>query len=93
MKNTIEAVCGDKVNKKCGENKLTFRDKLNSFTIIKWPYKGFSFDAQKSKLILDPAQAFAHSVITVTISLENYRNVTFSEDIKAWVKGGKPEVK
>ena len=40
-------------------------------------------------MTLDPAQADATSVITVTISLSNYPTVFMSQNITAVVNGGK----
>ncbi len=40
-------------------------------------------------MTLDPAQADATSVITVTISLSNYPTVFMSQNITAVVDGGK----
>jgi hypothetical protein len=70
----------------CGPSSLSFRDKLSGLVITTWPYKGYNFHASTSKITLDPAQADAMSVLTVTISLDNYPTVFMSQDITVIVQ-------
>ncbi len=70
----------------CGPSSLSFKDKLSGLVIITWPYKGYNYNASISKITLDPAQADAMSVLTVTISLDNYPAVSMSQDITVIVQ-------
>ena len=70
----------------CGPRSLSFKDKLTGLVITAWPYKGYNFDPITSKITLDPAQADAASVVTVTISLDNYPTVLMSQDITVIVQ-------
>ena len=76
----------------CGPRSLSFKDKLSGLLITKWPYKGYNFDPSTSKITLDPARADAASVLTVTISLENYPTVFMSQDITVTVEIMAPTV-
>ena len=70
----------------CGSRSLSFKDKLTGILITSWPYKGYNFYASTFKITLDPAQADAASVMTVTISLDNYPTVLMSQDITVIVQ-------
>jgi hypothetical protein len=59
---------------------------MSGLVITTWPYKGYNFDPITSKITLDPAQADAMSVLTVTISLNNYPTVLMSQDITVIVQ-------
>ena len=76
----------------CGPRSLSFKDKLSGVVITTWPYKGYNFDANTSKITLDPAQADVTSVMTVTISLDNYPTVFMSQDITVIVQVELPVV-
>ena len=82
----MSSVCGkaDGISK-CGSRQFSFKDKLTGIEILSWPYKGYSFDSLTYKLTLDPAQADATIVVTVTINLLNYPTVFMSQDIAAVV--------
>ena len=69
----------------CGDRSLSFKDKLAGVVISSWPYRGFNFDAATLILTLNPALADASSVLTVTVSLNNYPSVKFSQDITVTV--------
>jgi hypothetical protein len=70
----------------CGPSSLSFTDKLSGLVITTWPYKGYNFDPSTLKITLDPAQAGTASVLTVTISLDNYPTVFMSQDINVTVQ-------
>jgi hypothetical protein len=61
---------------------------MTGLEISQWPYKGYNFDTSTSKLTLEPAQAYAKSVLTATISLSTYPTAFMSQDITAFVEGG-----
>ncbi len=61
---------------------------MTGIEIQTWPFKGYNFDTITSTLTLNPAQAYATSVLTATISLENYPTTFFLQDITVVVQGG-----
>ena len=61
---------------------------MTGIEIQTWPFKGYNFDTITSKLTLNPAQAYAMSVLTATISLKNYPTTFFSQDITVVVQDG-----
>jgi len=61
---------------------------MTGLEIYSWPFKGYNFDAITSKLTLNPAEAYATSVLTATISLKNYPTTFLSQDITVAVQGG-----
>ena len=88
----IDTVSSGNGSVNCGPRSLSFKDKLSGLVITKWPYKGYNFDPSTSKITLDPARADAASVMTVTISLENYPTVFMSQDITVTVEIMAPTV-
>jgi hypothetical protein len=60
---------------------------------ITFPYKGFELNSDQSELTLSPAKATPTSVFTVTVKLENYPTVTFSQDITTIIDGSIANVK
>ncbi len=88
----IDTVSNSKGCVNCGPRSLSFKDKLSGLVISIWPYKGYNFDPSTSKITLDPARADAASVLTVTISLDNYPTVFMSQDITVTVQIVAPPV-
>ncbi len=88
----IDTVSSSKGCVNCGPRSLSFKDKLSGLVITTWPYKGYNFDPSTSKITLDPARADAASVLTVTISLDNYPTVFMSQDITVTVQIVAPPV-
>jgi hypothetical protein len=86
----VSSVCGNADGfTKCGlRSPISFKDKLKGLLITVWPYWGWDWNAATSVLTLDPKSATAASVLTASISLVNYSNVIFSQDITSTVSGG-----
>jgi hypothetical protein len=85
MYDTVSSVCGNADGfTKCGSRTLVFTEKMTGFKIT-FPYKGFELNYDQSELTLSPAKATPISVLTVTVKLDNYPAVSFSQDITAIV--------
>ena len=85
MADTVSRVCGNTDGfTRCGLRTLVFTDKMTGFKIT-FPYKGFELNSDQSELTLNPAKATPTSVLTVTVKLDNYPAVIFSQDITAIV--------
>jgi hypothetical protein len=81
MYDTVSSVCGNADGfTKCGLRTLVFKDKMTGLQIT-FPYKGFELNSDHSELTLSPAKATPTGVLTVTVKLDNYQTVTFSQDI------------
>ena len=82
MTDTVSRVCGNADGfTKCGlRSALVFTDKMTGFQIT-FPYKGFELNSDHSQLTLSPAKASPTGVLTVTVKLDNYQTVTFSQEI------------
>jgi hypothetical protein len=77
MYDTVSSVCGNADGfTKCGLRTLVFTDKMTGFQIT-FPYKGFELNSDQSGLTLSPTKAPPNSVLTVTIKLDNYPQVTY----------------
>ena len=77
MSDTVSSVCGNADGfTKCGLRTLVFTDKMTGFQIT-FPYKGFELNYDQSELTLNPAKAPPNSVLTVTVKLDNYPQVTY----------------
>jgi hypothetical protein len=77
MYDTVSSVCGNADGfTKCGLRTLVFTDKMTGFQIT-FPYKGFELNSDQSGLTLSPTKAPPTSVLSVTIKLDNYPQVTY----------------
>ena len=84
----MSSVCGNADGlTECDSRYLSFKNKLTGQPIdeTNMPYFGYSYDPSTGEAYLDPSQAAAHMVVTVTISLELYPTVQWSEDVTSTV--------
>ncbi len=84
----MSSVCGNADGlTKCGSRYLSFKNKLTGQPIdeTNMPYFGYSYNSYTGIAYFDPTQAAAHMVVTVTISLEQYPTVQWSEDVTSTV--------
>jgi hypothetical protein len=90
MADTVSSVCGNADGfTKCGLRSLVFTEKMTGFEIT-FPYTGFELKSDKTELTLSPTKAPRISVLTVTVKLDNYPTVTFSQDITIIVEQPAP---
>lgn len=84
----MSSVCGNADGlTECGSRYLSVKNKLTGQPIdeTNMPYFGYSYDPSTSYAYFDPSQAAAHMVVTMTISLELYPTVQWSEDVTTTV--------